>query len=224
MQNSTVSKSVCVSHLWASRQRSVCNFIHPVFCHLNIPLSACFHICSEAGVHSHLCWFTSAAADVAVGCIGFTPNAWTHTDARHIPLTREWQNVEGPHESAGMHYTGIWTWGTVLNLGDVIPYHTPFPAPHLTPFYAHTTIRVCTNAQCSLCWACTPASSHSPTNWYLLKAASSKASLHRSNSTGEPGGNKTSDPHGSIHMHRLEKMRHFKSLSLSVMSPFCPLI
>lgn len=69
-----------------------------------------------------------------------------------------------------------------------------------------------------------PASPHSLANWYLLKAASSKASLHRSNATGEPGGNKTNDPHGSIHMARLEKMRHFKSLSLFVMSPFCPLI
>lgn len=146
------------------------------------------------------------------------PETHAHTDARHIPLTREWQNVEGPHESADMHYTGIWTWGTVLNLGDVIPYRTPFPAPYLTPFDTHT------HTQCSFCWACTPASPHSPANWYLLKAASSKASLHRSNSTGEPGGNKTNDPHGSIHMHRLEEMRHFKSLSLSVMSPFRPQI
>lgn len=86
------------------------------------------------------------------------PQTHEHTDACHIPLTREWQNVEGPHESAGMHYTRISTWGTVLNLGDVIPYRTPFPAPYLPPFYAHTNI----HTQCSLCWACTPASSHIP--------------------------------------------------------------
>lgn len=136
-----------------------------------------------------------------------------HRYTSHAAIYRGIETGKGPHESTGtQHNAGIWTWGTVLNLGDVIPWHSP-PLPALHPSLPPTHNR-------SLSWACTPASPHSPTNWYPLKAAAGQASLHISNSTGEPGGNKTNDPHGSIHMQRLEKMRHYKSLSLFVTQSF----
>lgn len=146
------------------------------------------------------CWFTNtseAAVDESMHwLIPHHSEPCTHRYMSHDPIYRGISTAKGPHESTGTHNTRIWTWGTVLNLGDVIP--CPLPR------------------HCSLSWACARASPHSPTNWYLLKAASSKASLHISNLTGEPGGSKTNDPHRSIHMQRLEKMRHFKSLSFFV--------
>lgn len=130
----------------------------------------------------------------------------TSTSTSCVPIHR----VRGPHESRGTHNAGISTWGTVLNLRYVItPPHSPTSHP------PHN---------CSLSWACTPAWPHSPTNWYPLKAAAGKASLQISNSTGEPEGNKTNDPHGSIHKQKLEKMRHYKSLSLFVTQSFSSVI
>lgn len=56
-------------------------------------------------------------------------SAHTHIDVyrstSHAPIYWGIATGKGPHESTGTHNAEIWTWGTVLNLGDVICRHTP---------------------------------------------------------------------------------------------------
>lgn len=70
-------------------------------------------------------WFTNTkSAAVAKGCVRLARNhsePRTHTDARHMAASNAGRAAaKGPHESTGAHKTGVWTWGSMLNLGDVI--------------------------------------------------------------------------------------------------------
>lgn len=100
---------------------------------------------SDTVVHCPLCWLLLLKLKLLLWLrviLGSPSSLWamhtqhTPTDP-HVPIYRGIATGKGPHESAGTHNAGIWTWGTVLNLRDVIPSHPPPPVQLLAQLGLH---------------------------------------------------------------------------------------